>query len=46
MQSKKLVIFEGRKIRRIYDEKQERWYFSVVDMDNHFTGFSKMVEIG
>ena len=29
---KKLAIFEGRKIRRIYDEKQELWYFSIVDV--------------
>jgi hypothetical protein len=27
-----LAIFEGRKIRRIWDEKQEKWYFSVVDI--------------
>lgn len=31
-QEKKLAIFEGRKIRRIYDEKQEKRYFSVVDI--------------
>ncbi|MBA4419623.1 MAG: hypothetical protein C0391_00570 [Anaerolinea sp.] len=27
-----LVIFEGTHIRRIYDEKTETWYFSVVDI--------------
>jgi hypothetical protein len=27
-----LTIFEGKKIRRVYDEKQEKWYFSVVDI--------------
>jgi DNA-damage-inducible protein D len=27
-----LAIFEGRKIRRIWDEKQEKWYFSVIDI--------------
>jgi DNA-damage-inducible protein D len=33
MQKKnKIVIFEGRKIRRVYDEKKEMWYFSVVDI--------------
>ena len=31
-QEKKLAIFEGKKIRRIYDEKREKWYFSVVDI--------------
>ena len=30
--NKKITIFEGQKIRRIWDEKQEKWYFSVVDV--------------
>ena len=29
---KKLVVFEGRKIRRVWDAKKSRWYFSVVDV--------------
>jgi DNA-damage-inducible protein D len=28
----KLTIFENNNIRRIYDEKLEKWYFSVVDI--------------
>jgi len=32
MKSKKIAIFEGKKIRRIWDEKKEKWYFSVVDI--------------
>ena len=28
----KIAIFEGRKIRRHWDEKEEKWYFSVVDV--------------
>jgi len=31
---KKLAIFEGKKIRRIWDEKKELWYFSIVDIVN------------
>ncbi len=31
-QTKKLAIFEGKKIRRYYDEKKELWFFSVVDV--------------
>src|SRR3990167_4060090 len=31
-QSKKIAIFEGKKIRRIWNEKVEMWYFSVVDI--------------
>jgi|SRR3989339_272319 len=27
-----LAVFENFKIRRIYDEKKEMWYFSVVDI--------------
>ena len=30
--NKKITIFEGKKIRRIWDENQEKWYFSVVDI--------------
>ncbi len=30
--NKHITIFEGKKIRRVYDEKQEKWYFSVVDI--------------
>ncbi len=32
MKSKKIAIFEGRKIRRIWDEKNEKWYFSIIDI--------------
>lgn len=28
----KLAIFEDYKIRRVYDETTETWYFSVVDI--------------
>jgi DNA-damage-inducible protein D len=31
-QSKKIAIFEGRRVRRIWDEEKEKWYFSVVDI--------------
>lgn len=27
-----LTLFKGKKIRRHWDEKQEKWYFSVVDI--------------
>ena len=27
-----LVSFENHKIRRLYDEKNETWYFSIVDV--------------
>ena len=30
--NKQISIFEGRKIRRFWDEKQEKWYFSVIDI--------------
>jgi len=29
---KQVTIFEGQKIRRVWDEKKEKWYFSVVDI--------------
>lgn len=28
----KVAIFEGKKIRRHWNEKEEKWYFSVVDV--------------
>lgn len=30
--SNDLAVFEGHKIRRVYDEKTETWWFSVVDI--------------
>lgn len=30
--NKSLAIFEGKKIRRFWDEKLEKWYFAVVDI--------------
>ena len=32
MKNKKLALFKGKKIRRIWDEKKEKWYFSVIDI--------------
>ena len=29
---KQIAIFKGKQIRRVWDEKQEKWYFSVVDV--------------
>ncbi len=31
LKDSKIAIFEGKEIRRYWDEKQEKWYFSVVD---------------
>ena len=31
-QSQELAIFSGMQIRRFWDEKKEKWYFSVVDI--------------
>lgn len=32
MEDNNLSIFDWKKIRRIYDEKKEKWYFSVIDI--------------
>jgi general stress protein 26 len=29
---KRVAIFEGKKVRRHWDEKEEKWYFHVVDV--------------
>ena len=34
---KQITIFEGQKIRRVWNESQERWYFSVVDVISALT---------
>ena len=28
----KIALFEGEKIRKVWDKKEEKWYFSVVDV--------------
>lgn len=38
--SVKIALFEGKKIRRHWDEKQEKWYFSVVDVVEILSGSS------
>ncbi len=30
--SKQITIFQGKKIRRVWNEKEERWYFAIVDI--------------
>jgi len=30
--NKQITIFEGQKIRRVWDEEKKKWYFSVVDI--------------
>ena len=32
MKNTKIALFEGQKIRKIWDDKAEKWYFSVVDV--------------
>lgn len=34
----KIAIFEGKKIRRHWDENKEKWYFSVVDVVEILSG--------
>ncbi len=31
-ESKQVVLFQERKIRRVWDEEQEKWFFSVIDV--------------
>jgi hypothetical protein len=37
-QAKNLAIFEGQKIRRIWDAEKELWYFSIIDVIEVLTG--------
>lgn len=36
--NKQITIFEGQKIRRLWDDKKEKWYFSVIDIISVLTG--------
>lgn len=38
MKPKNLVVFQNKNIRRVYNEKEEKWYFSVVDIITVLTG--------
>jgi len=35
-----IVLFEGKEIRKVWESKQEKWYFSVVDIIRTLTGSS------
>ena len=37
---KKIALFQGKEIRKRWDENQEKWYFSVVDVVSALTGSS------
>ena len=39
-EKKHLAIFEGKQIRRHWDDQSEKWYFSVVDVVSSLTGSS------
>lgn len=32
MQKEKLTLFEDRKVRTVWDNEREKWYFSIVDV--------------
>lgn len=36
--SNKIQLFNDRKIRSLWDEEQEKWYFSIVDVIEALTG--------
>ena len=36
----KIVVFENKQIRRLWDKKNEKWYFSVIDVVEVLTGSS------
>lgn len=38
MQEHKIAIFQGKQIRRFWDNKKELWYFSVIDVVSALTG--------
>src|SRR3989338_11448699 len=41
MKKHKIILFQGKKIRRHWDNEKELWYFSVVDMIQALTDSDK-----
>ncbi len=33
-QKHKIQLFEEKKVRTVWDDEKEEWYFSIVDADN------------
>ena len=44
MNSNTIALFEGTKIRRVWDAKREKWYFSVVDIVQVLTNQADFVK--
>jgi len=40
MTDAQMAVFESYKIRRVYDDKKEKWFFSVIDVVSALTGSS------
>ncbi len=38
--TKKIAVFEGQKIRRHWDEENEKWWFSIIDVIKSLTDSS------
>ncbi|MDA8105807.1 MAG: hypothetical protein M0Z71_10555 [Nitrospiraceae bacterium] len=38
MTDTQLAVFKGKKIRRHWDDEDEKWYFSVIDVVEVLTG--------
>lgn len=32
MEDKGIMLFDGQKVRSVWNEKDEKWYFSIVDI--------------
>lgn len=40
-QKNKIAIFEGKQIRRFWDDKQEKWNFSIIDVVEVLSGSNR-----
>ncbi len=41
-----IKIFEDKKVRTIWDEEQEQWYFSIIDVIEILVGSDRPRNIG
>ena len=42
--SSQIVIFQNKNIRRVWNIKEEKWYFSVVDIISILVGYSDHIK--
>ena len=40
-----IQLFEERKVRTVWDDKQEKWYFSIIDVVSVLTASADLAQV-